>query len=118
VDIFAREGTSVVAATSGIVLYSGTMGMGGNVLIILGPHWKLHYYAHLREQHVTALTIVSRNEVIATVGTTGNARGKSPHLHYSIARLIPHPWAIDSDHQGWKKMFYVDPTPQLNAAAD
>lgn len=117
VDIFAKEGTPVLAATGGMVLYSGTMGRGGNVLIVLGPHWKLHYYAHLREQHVNALSLVSREEMIGTVGTTGNARGKPPHLHYSIARLIPLPWKMDSDHQGWKKMFYVNPIPQLNAAA-
>ena len=118
VDIFAKEGTPVQAATEGIVLYSGSMGMGGNVLIILGPQWKVHYYAHLRDQHVHALSFVSHREVIGTVGTTGNARGKPPHLHYSIARLIPHPWEIDNDHQGWKKMFYVNPTPQLNAAVN
>ena len=42
-----------------------------------------------------------------------NAQGKSPHLHYAIATLIPYPWRIDSDHQGWKKMFSLNPIDYL-----
>ena len=116
VDIFAKEGTSVLAATGGIVLYSGTMGRGGNVLIILGPKWRMHYYAHLQTQIASTGEFVSAGEEIATVGTTGNAAGKSPHLHYSISTIIPYIWRADSSPQGWKKMFYLDPTEKLNDA--
>ncbi|HTF06296.1 MAG TPA: M23 family metallopeptidase [Bacteroidia bacterium] len=114
VDIFAQEGTPVVAATGGMVLYSGEMGRGGNVIVVLGPKWRLHYYAHLEKQIASPLEFVGCGEKIGTVGTTGNAKGKSPHLHYSIATVLPYFWRIDGDHQGWKKMFYLDPTPKLN----
>lgn len=114
VDIFAKKGTPVLAATGGIVLYSGTMGMGGNVLIILGPKWRLHYYAHLQKQEVSTLNIVSACDKIGLVGTSGNAQGKSPHLHYSITTILPYFWRADDAPQGWKKMFYLDPTPNLN----
>jgi hypothetical protein len=35
--------------------------------------------------------------------------GKEPHLHYHIITLIPYPWRITREMQGWKKMFYMDP---------
>jgi murein DD-endopeptidase MepM/ murein hydrolase activator NlpD len=49
VDIFAKEGTNVKSSTWGIVLYSGKIEVGGNVVLILGPKWRLHYYAHLKD---------------------------------------------------------------------
>lgn len=116
VDIFAKEGTPVLAATGGIVLYSGEMGRGGNVLVILGPKWRLHYYAHLQKQIASTGDFVSAGEEIGLVGTTGNAAGKSPHLHYSISTVIPYFWLADDSPQGWKKMFYLDPTQKLNMA--
>jgi peptidoglycan LD-endopeptidase LytH len=115
VDIFAKEGTSVLAATSGIVIYSGEMGRGGNVIVVLGPKWRLHYYAHLQQQLASFGEFISGGEEIGSVGTSGNAAGKSPHLHYSISTIIPYVWRADGSHQGWKKMFYLDPTPKLNS---
>ena len=117
IDIFAKEGTTVTAATSGITLYTGTISMGGNIIIMLGPKWRLHYYAHLKDISVHSLSWAGRGKAIATVGATGNAAGKPPHLHYSIATLIPYVWRIDSDYQGWKKMFYLDPTVYVKEAA-
>lgn len=117
VDIFAKAGTPVVAATPGFVLYAGKLGLGGNVLLVLGPKWRLHYYAHLQDTNTSAWAWVKKGAQIGTVGTTGNATGKPPHLHYAIATLIPYPWRKDSSPQGWKKMFYLDPTPLLDKAA-
>jgi len=53
------------------------------------------------------------NEHIGTVGATGNAKGKSPHLHYSMTTIVPYPWRIDFAKQGWKKMFYLNPIDYL-----
>ena len=113
VDIFAKEGTPVQAAVSGIVLFSGEIEMGGNVVLMLGPKWRLHYYAHLKTIDTSLLSFVSRKEIIGSVGTSGNAAGKQPHLHYSILTLVPYVWQTDADHQGWKKMFYINPIPLL-----
>ena len=109
IDIFAHEGTPVLASIYGIVVYNGYNEMGGNTLVILGPRWKLHYYAHLYTTYVGIGSFVSTGEMIAEVGQTGNAMGKSPHLHYSIATLFPYFWRADSTHQGWRKMWYLNP---------
>ena len=113
VDIFAPKGTPVQAATSGIVLYAGTIKLGGNVVFMLGPKWRLHYYAHLHTIQAKSLSWLSRGDELGTVGTSGNAAGKPPHLHYSIQTPIPYPWRIDSSIQGWKKMFYLNPVDYL-----
>src|SRR6201986_578528 len=49
VDIFAQRGTPVRSATNGIVVYTGQLELGGNVVLVLGPKWRMHYYAHLQE---------------------------------------------------------------------
>ncbi len=109
VDIFAKEGTTVGSSTSGLVIYCGQLKMGGNVVFVLGPKWRIHYYAHLQEIKTSVGSWVNKGGIIGTVGTSGNAVGKSPHLHYSIVTAIPYFWRIDLDHQGWKKMFYLNP---------
>jgi peptidoglycan LD-endopeptidase LytH len=113
VDIFAKEGTTVSSSTGGLVLFKGEIERGGKVVLIIGPKWRLHYYAHLNDINTGLLSWTSKREKIGTVGTTGNAKGKSPHLHYSIITLIPYPWRVDSDKQGWKKMFYLNPISYL-----
>ena len=113
VDIFADKGTPVLSATAGIVLYTGALKKGGNVAFVLGPKWRIHYYAHMAELRSSAFDWAGRGEAIGTVGDTGNASGKAPHLHYSIYTPIPYPWRIDSDRQGWKKMFILNPIPWL-----
>jgi len=88
--------------------------MGGNVVLVLGPKWRLHYYAHLKEIKTSRFSFVSSGSPIGSVGTTGNAVGKPAHLHYTIATVIPYPWRMDTDPQGWKKMFYLDSSKYLN----
>ncbi len=109
VDIFAKKGTPIHSAVRGIVLYSGSIKTGGNVVLILGPKWRLHYYAHLDQITTAPYGFVSQNTQIGTVGNSGNAIGKPAHLHYSIFTLLPYPWRIDSSPQGWKKMLYLNP---------
>jgi hypothetical protein len=57
----------------------------------------------------SAFSFVGSGELIGTLGDSGNAKGKQPHVHYSIVRLIPAPWAIDSSSQGFKKAIFIDP---------
>lgn len=113
IDIFAKNGTPILASTTGIVIFKGTLNRGGNAVAILGSKWHIHYYAHLNKHHVHVLEWVSRGEKIGEVGDTGNATGKPPHLHYSILNLIPNPAEITLETQGWKRMFYINPNVAL-----
>jgi murein DD-endopeptidase MepM/ murein hydrolase activator NlpD len=109
IDIFAPRGRAVVAAAPGVVVFRGTWGDGGHVVAVLGPKWRMHYYAHLVEGSATGDIFVGRGEPIGQVGTSGNAVGKSPHLHYAVVSLVPLPWRYSTATQGWKRMFYLDP---------
>jgi murein DD-endopeptidase MepM/ murein hydrolase activator NlpD len=114
VDIFAKRGTEINSATNGIVIFKGQIKLGGNVVMVLGPKWRLHYYAHLDSIQTGMFSIVSHSTPIGTVGTTGNAQGKPPHLHYTVKTIFPYPWRIDNSIQGWRKMFYLNPIVYLN----
>lgn len=85
-DIFARRGTPVLAATQGYVLRVAEQGRGGKVVWVLGAGGRRYYYAHL-DMHAAELSAGDRVEpgmVLGTVGTTGNARGTPPHLHFGV----------------------------------
>ena len=113
VDVFADKGTLIQTPCNGLVLYKGNLSMGGNVVMILGPKWRFHYLAHLDEIESSFLDFVSDGEIVGTVGDSGNAKGKPPHLHYSIITPIPYIWRVDSSKQGWKKMFYLNPIDKI-----
>ena len=113
IDIFAPAATPVIASTYGLVVFRGNIALGGNVVIVLGPKWRFHYYAHLKDFNVKPGSVVTSSEMIGLVGNSGNAKGKPPHLHYSIITLIPYLWRGDSSTQGWKKIFILNPSEIL-----
>jgi murein DD-endopeptidase MepM/ murein hydrolase activator NlpD len=82
IDIGARKGTRVHAAEAGQVLFSGRMGSYGNVVVVGHGGAFRTLYAHNRRNRVRAGERVERGDVIAEVGSTGNATG--PHLHFEI----------------------------------
>lgn len=85
IDIFAKSGTPVISATKGIVVYTGNWKLGGNVVLVMDPHLRYHYYAHLSEIGTHKFAVVSLGEEIGKVGNTGNAIHTPSHLHYSIS---------------------------------
>ena len=109
IDIFGRTGTRVQSPTHGLVFFRGEIELGGKVVFILGPKWRVHYLAHLDNIYRDASRLVSPGSRIGWLGSSGNAIGKQPHTHYSIITLIPYPWRITTETQGWKKMFYLNP---------
>jgi murein DD-endopeptidase MepM/ murein hydrolase activator NlpD len=113
IDIFSSKGTPVVTATNGVVVFKGYLKLGGNVVVVLGPKWRIHYYAHLDTIGTHIGDIVGMSERLGTVGNTGNAQGKPAHLHYSILSLFPYPWRWDGATQGWLKMVFLNPSEKL-----
>jgi hypothetical protein len=92
IDIFAPEGANVFAATAGEIIKVGENVLGGMRVSVEDPQGNIHYYAHLSgfAQGIVAKngdtpgTMVSSGALLGYVGSTGNADGKNPHLHYSI----------------------------------
>lgn len=86
VDIFARRGTPVLAATSGTVNRVQETNLGGLVVWMRDEDGNRLYYAHLDRQLVAAGQRVAVGDTIGTVGNTGNARTTPPHLHFGVYR--------------------------------
>jgi murein DD-endopeptidase MepM/ murein hydrolase activator NlpD len=85
IDIFARRGTPVLAATEGIVMRVGTNRLGGQVVWVLGPGGQRHYYAHLDSYgDVHAGMRIDAGKIVGYIGNTGNAATTPSHLHYGI----------------------------------
>lgn len=83
-DIFAERGTPVVALEAGSLRYKSNS-LGGLTIYLDGVSGNSYYYAHL-ESRVDGLDgqSVSAGQIIGTVGTSGNAVGTPPHLHFEI----------------------------------
>ncbi|MCZ8218930.1 MAG: M23 family metallopeptidase [Acidovorax sp.] len=113
IDIFGKTGTPVLSTTDGMVVFAGELAKGGKVVLVLGPRWRLHYFAHLDSIRTRPGMPVASGSTIGTLGASGNAQGKPPHLHYAIVRLLPAPWKIDGATQGYKKAFFIDPHAYL-----
>lgn len=84
IDIFAKKGTPVVAATSGRIGFTGEKGLGGKQVWLRDRKRKQSlYYAHL-DSIVPDLKNVNPGDTLGFVGNTGNARTTPSHLHFGI----------------------------------
>lgn len=81
-DIMARTGVPVVACVSGSV-QARSNGLGGRTIWLRGDNGWHYYYAHLNTWIVRSGR-VRAGQVIATVGSTGNASASAPHLHFQM----------------------------------
>ncbi|MFL9611163.1 M23 family metallopeptidase [Methylobacillus sp. Pita2] len=93
-DMRAAMFTPVKAAHSGQVTFSGFMGGGGNVVIILGSDGVQTRYLHLAKAGVPSGSYVSAGQLIAQSGNTGHASA-APHLHFE-ARMNGGSTPVDS----------------------
>lgn len=83
IDIGARRGTPVRAASGGTVKFSGWGPTGyGLMIIIKHPDNLTTVYAHNSRNLVQKGTQVKRGQMIARIGKTGRATG--PHLHFEV----------------------------------
>lgn len=80
-DVLAAYGAPVVAVTSGVVELNNSSS-GGFALYLRGSDGDTYYYAHNSRNVASDGERVSAGEVIAYVGTSGNARGGPPHVHF------------------------------------
>jgi peptidoglycan LD-endopeptidase LytH len=90
IDIMADRNTPVLAIESGRVVKLFTSKLGGLTIYQFDPtETYCYYYAHL-DHYPPGLKEgdqVTRGQVIAYVGSTGDASPDAPHLHFEITRL-------------------------------
>lgn len=101
VDIATAEGTAIVAANTGRVLFSGYLELSGNTILIehgMGLHT---LYMHMDSLRVETGDFVEKAQLIGTVGTTGYSTG--PHLHYQmmIGDTSINPWYAQDKRAGF-----------------
>ncbi|MBI5682686.1 MAG: peptidoglycan DD-metalloendopeptidase family protein [Deltaproteobacteria bacterium] len=85
IDISALEGTDVLAADDGEVIYSDNELRGyGNLIIIQHKDNFVTIYAHNKENIANVGQSVKRGELIAKVGNSGNSKGY--HLHFEVRK--------------------------------
>jgi murein DD-endopeptidase MepM/ murein hydrolase activator NlpD len=83
INIRAPEGTPVVAAENGVVVFAGDEIPGyGNMLLISHADGFMTAYAHNRDVRVSIGQRVERGQRVASVGRTGNVG--SPQLHFEL----------------------------------
>jgi len=85
-DIFAPRGTPIYSATSGVIFNIGENNLGGQTVSVIGAGGRLYYYAHLDgyAPQIQEGDYVTTQTVLGFVGSTGNARGSPPHLHFAV----------------------------------
>jgi peptidoglycan LD-endopeptidase LytH len=120
-DLFAKAGTKFVAVTAGVVEFvSGTDNWrpnhpdpaerSGLAVAIIGADGVRYYGSHLSgiAPGIYTGVRVKAGQLLGFVGTSGDARGKDPHLHFGIS----HPTTPGD----WKtRRGEIDPFPYLNA---
>lgn len=131
-DILAPAGSPVLAVEKGAA-WSDVDNKGGNVAYLIGESGAHYYYAHLQEwalklQGATRAHPwpVEAGDVIGKVGTSGNAAGRPPHIHFQMkfvgaigqTQVNPFPDLIMADPKAsHERPRYVGPMDRLKTAA-
>lgn len=94
-DMFARRGTPVVAVANGSIS-TANYGLGGIQVNLRADYGTRYYYAHLDgwAPDIKSGMQVRIGQILGYVGTSGNAAGTPPHLHFGITttqRVNPFP---------------------------
>ena len=94
IDIAGPDGANIYAADTGIVsLYYDNYGYGLHIVITHGNGWST-LYGHLSQFDVSDGQTVTRGQVIAQEGSTGNSSG--PHLHFGV--MLNGSWVNPCDY--------------------
>lgn len=89
-DVFAPEGSLVLAPEGGEVIGARETPRGGLLVELLavnrwGRGWR-YLFSHLASVAVEVGQVVEAGAELGTVGRTGNAAGTCPHLHLGIRK--------------------------------
>ena len=84
IDIAANTGTPIYSCSKGTVEFTGWYYGYGNLVIVNHGNGIKTYYGHCSKIYVSVGDTVTKDTVIAAMGSTGNSTG--PHLHLEIRR--------------------------------
>lgn len=87
------KGDEVEAIQSGVCVFAGTLGAGGNTVVLDHGCGIFSYYYNLDEISVEVGDEVSRSREVGTVGTSGYTQDDTPYLYcaMSIGNLYVNP---------------------------
>jgi murein DD-endopeptidase MepM/ murein hydrolase activator NlpD len=101
-DILAKQGCKFVSPIDGVVdevsrtdVWSGKTNLGidrgGLYVSVIGTDGVRYYGSHLRTivKSIEPGVSVKAGQILGTIGSTGSARGTSPHLHFGISWPTP-----------------------------
>jgi len=80
IDLSAPEGTRIVAAHAGEVVFTSESYFGYGKIVVVRGEGLMTVYGHNSRNRVSRGDVVEAGEWIADVGQTGDASG--PHLHF------------------------------------
>ena len=88
-DVFAARGTPLRSPTEGVVRFSNG-GLGGIATYVVQRDGTYFYLAHLegRPPGLVDGQAVRTGDIVGYVGTSGNAEGGTPHLHFEVHPAI------------------------------
>lgn len=108
IDIMAPMGAPVIAVSEGVIekLFDSKLG-GHTIYERSADGGTVYYYAHLDHYAPTLVEgqVVKAGQVIAAVGSTGDADPAAPHLHFEVHSMAP--------GEAWWQGREVDPYPLL-----
>jgi murein DD-endopeptidase MepM/ murein hydrolase activator NlpD len=86
IDLSAPEGTTIVAAAAGVVIFAGERSGYGSIVILRHAGQLLTLYAHASTLLVKEGDQVAEGTPVARVGRSGRTTG--PHLHFEVREGI------------------------------
>jgi len=85
VDIANRSGAAILSASRGVVTFAGKMVDFGYVVDLEHGYGYKTRYAHMGSITVKLGDVVTGNQVMGHIGSSGRSTG--PHLHYEVRRF-------------------------------
>ncbi len=83
-DVFAPYGSGSYAVTNGVIRRLSTSSAGGRQVYLRGDDGNEYFYAHMSGYAARAGQRVSAGQLIAYVGSSGNADRSAPHVHFEV----------------------------------